>query len=166
MYQNAWRKRKVQIMVDGGFEHCARGQAECCQIHGNPTTSLLPSNSLSFAKTCIAVAASRRGDPVSTKNSTCGRQETIAYTEAPSERHANVLHMFLRTIIGCNSLGVSHGSSLHARKVPQRDVALLNKRSRKRSPPYGCANWCCRRGKPVIIKRGVKPRINEAELMG
>ena len=23
MYQNAWRKRKVQIMVDGGSEHCA-----------------------------------------------------------------------------------------------------------------------------------------------
>ena len=42
--------------------------------------------------------------------------------------------MLARTIVGCNSLGVSHGSIVHARKVPQRDVTLLNKRSSGRNP--------------------------------
>ena len=50
MYLNPWRKRKLQIMVDGGFEHCAKGQAEYFQSHRNPTTSLLPGNRLSFAQ--------------------------------------------------------------------------------------------------------------------
>ena len=60
MYQNAGCKRKVQIMVDGGFEHCAKGQAEYCQSHRKPTTCFLPSNYLSFAKKCIAVGTSRQ----------------------------------------------------------------------------------------------------------
>ena len=37
-------------MVDGGFEHCAKGQAEYSHSTHNPKTPLLPSNCLSFAK--------------------------------------------------------------------------------------------------------------------
>ena len=37
-------------MVDGGFEHCDKGQAEYCQSNRNPMTSPLRSNCLSFPK--------------------------------------------------------------------------------------------------------------------
>ena len=59
-------------MGDGGFEHCAKGQAEACQSNRNSTTCLLPSKRLSFAKKRGAVGASRRREPISTKNSECG----------------------------------------------------------------------------------------------
>ena len=68
MYPTAWRKRKVQIMVEGGFGHCAKGQAKYCQSEHNSTTPLLPSNYLSFAKKCIAVGASDPREPVSRKD--------------------------------------------------------------------------------------------------
>ena len=42
---------------------------------------------------------------------------------------------------------------------------LLNKGSLK-EPPCGWPKPCSRRGELVVIKRGVKPRINEGELFG
>ena len=35
-------------MVDGGLEHCAKGQAEYCESNRNPTTSVLPIKCLSL----------------------------------------------------------------------------------------------------------------------
>ena len=64
----------VVTMVDGGSERWAKGQAEYCQNRRNPTTSLLPSICLSFAKKCIAIGASHRFVLVSRKDSTCHRK--------------------------------------------------------------------------------------------
>ena len=35
-----------------------------------------------------------------------------------------------------------------------------------KQPPRGWSHYCARRGDPIVIKKGVKPKINEAELMG
>ena len=60
-----------------------------------------------------------------------------------------MLCMLPRMLVGWNSLGVTRSTIVHA-MLQQRDKF----------------NCCARRGEPVVIKIGVKPRINEAELMG
>ena len=46
-----------------------------------------------------------------------------------------MLCMVPPTLGGGNSFGVTHGSIVHARKLRQRKVMLLNKRSNYRNPP-------------------------------
>ena len=82
-----------------------------------------------------------------------------------------MLCMLPRTLVGCNSLGVPRGTNVHARKLQQCDATLqqcdatLQQRDKLKEPLCGWSFCCCRRGEPVVIKRGVKPRINEAEVM-
>ena len=70
-----------------------------------------------------------------------------------------------RTLVGWNSLGVTRSTIVHAPTLQQCD-ATLQQRNKFKEPPVGWSHSCARRGEPVVIKRGVKPRINEAELMG
>ena len=56
-------------------------------------------------------------------------QETTVSIELPSERHARVLCMLPRWLVGCNWVCVTHGSIMHTVKLHQRDVMLLNQRS-------------------------------------
>ena len=54
---------------------------------------------------------------------------------------------------------------MHAWKLDQRD-ATLQQCDRFKEPTCGWFYCRSRKGEPVVIKRGVKPAINEAELMG
>ena len=75
-----------------------------------------------------------------------------------------MLCMLPRTLVGWNSLGVIRGTIVLARKLHQRD-ATLEQCDKFKEPPRGWSYSCSRRVEPVVIKRGVKPRINEAEMM-
>ena len=46
----------------------------------------------------------------------------------------------------------------------RRDTLQQSEKSKE--PPCACSYCCSRRGESIVIKRGVQPRINEAELMG
>ena len=75
-----------------------------------------------------------------------------------------MLCMLPRTLGGCNLLSATRGTIVHARKLQQHD-ATHHQRDKLKEPLGGWSYCCSRRGEPVVIKRGVKPEINEAELM-
>ena len=76
-----------------------------------------------------------------------------------------MLFMLPRKFFGWNSLGVTRSTVVHAPKLQQRDTTR-QQCDKFKKPTCGRSHCCGRRGEPVVIKRGVKPRINEAKLMG
>ena len=73
-----------------------------------------------------------------------------------------MLCMLPRTLVGWNSLGVTRSTTNASRTRRE----MLQQRDKSKEPPCGWSYCYSRRGEPIVIKRGMKPRINEAELMG
>ena len=70
-----------------------------------------------------------------------------------------------RTVVGWNSLGAARSTTVHAPRLQQRD-ATLQECDNIKEPVCGWSYYCAGKRRPVVIKRKVKPRSNEAELMG
>ena len=67
-----------------------------------------------------------------------------------------------RMLVSWNSLGVARSTTNASRT--RRET--LQQRDKSKEPPCGWSDCCSRTGEAIVIKRRVKPTINEAELMG